>query len=139
MKIKYEFQDRTISEVEVPDDIANFITISRREEENLARKERYHTRVSLDALEYFGEDFADNNSPFTTLDEQEEHERLDAFINTLTDVQRRRLLMKLENPALSLREIARNEGVDIKTVCDSFNQIQRKYKKFFKTEPPQKR
>jgi len=139
MKIKYEFADGTINEVEVPDDIGKFIAISRRDEENLARKERYHSRVSLDALEYEGADFADHITPVTAFNEQEEQERVNAFIDTLTDVQRRRLLMKLEDPSMSLREIARREGVDIKTVRDSFAQIQSKYAKFFNVEPPQKR
>jgi len=131
MKIKYEFADGTINEVEVPDDIGKFIAISRRQEENLARKERYHSRVSLDALDYEGVDFADNITPVSQFNEQEEQERVDAFLNTLTDVQKRRLQMKEEDTSISLREIARREGVDIKTVRDSFAQIQSKYAKFF--------
>ena len=93
----------------------------------------------MDALDYIGLDFADNITPSSQFNEQEEQERVDAFIDTLTEVQKRRLQMKLENLSMSLREIARQEGVDIKTVRDSFAQIQDKYKKFFKSEPPQKR
>ena len=40
MKIQWKFADGTTSEVEVNEEIGNYITASRREESNLARKER---------------------------------------------------------------------------------------------------
>ena len=42
MKIKYEFADGTVSEVEVEESISAVIIDSRRKEDNLSRKERYH-------------------------------------------------------------------------------------------------
>lgn len=42
MKIKYEFADGTVSEVEVEDSIGAVISEDRRLEDNLSRKERYH-------------------------------------------------------------------------------------------------
>lgn len=42
MKIRYEFVDGEISEVEVTEEIGSVIVESRRLEDNLARKERYH-------------------------------------------------------------------------------------------------
>ena len=48
MKIKYEFADGTVSEVEVEESIGAVIIEDRRLEDNLARKERYHCH-SLDA------------------------------------------------------------------------------------------
>ena len=50
MKIKYEFADGTVSEVEVEESIGAVIIEDRRLEDNLARKERYHCH-SLDAVE----------------------------------------------------------------------------------------
>lgn len=41
MKIKYEFADGTVSEVEVEESIGEVIIEDRRQEDNLARKERY--------------------------------------------------------------------------------------------------
>ena len=41
MKIKYEFADGTVSEVEVEESIGAVIIEDRRLEDNLARKERY--------------------------------------------------------------------------------------------------
>ncbi len=48
MKIKYEFADGMVSEVEVEDSIGAVIIEDRRLEDNLTRKERYHC-YSLDA------------------------------------------------------------------------------------------
>ena len=42
MKIKYEFADGTVSEVEVEEAIGAVIIEDRRLEDNLSRKERYH-------------------------------------------------------------------------------------------------
>jgi len=42
MKITWNFADGTKSEVEVNEELGEFITASRREESNLDRKERYH-------------------------------------------------------------------------------------------------
>ncbi len=53
MKIKYEFADGTVSEVEVEESIGAVIIEDRRLEDNLARKERYHCH-SLDAVEFEG-------------------------------------------------------------------------------------
>jgi hypothetical protein len=53
MKIQWKFADGTTSEVEVNEEIGNYITASRRAESNLARKERYHC-YSLDAIDYEG-------------------------------------------------------------------------------------
>ena len=42
MKISYTFANGENSEVEVNEEIGTFILDSRREEDNLGRKERYH-------------------------------------------------------------------------------------------------
>jgi hypothetical protein len=56
MKIKYEFVDGTVSEVEVEESIGAVIIEDRRLEDNLARKERYHCH-SLDAVEFEGTEY----------------------------------------------------------------------------------
>lgn len=55
MKIKYEFADGTVSEVEMEESIGAVIIEDRRLEDNLSRKERYHC-YSLDAVQ-FDDDF----------------------------------------------------------------------------------
>lgn len=56
MKIKYEFADGTVSEVEVEESIGAVIIESRRKEDNLARKERYHC-YSMDAVQFEGDEY----------------------------------------------------------------------------------
>lgn len=56
MKIKYEFADGTVSEVEVEESIGIVIIEDRRLEDNLTRKECYHCH-SLDAAEFEGSDY----------------------------------------------------------------------------------
>ena len=51
MLIKYESVTGEVTEVEVSEEIGAVIIDSRRKEENLARKERYHC-YSLDAIKY---------------------------------------------------------------------------------------
>lgn len=53
-------------------------------------------------------------------------------LNTLTPVQRRRLLMAYIN-GLSARKIALLEGVDHTSVLESINAAKKKFKKIFKT------
>ena len=62
MKIKYEFVDGTVSEVEVEESIGAVIIEDRRLEDNLARKERYHCH-SLDAVEFEGTEYGTLETP----------------------------------------------------------------------------
>lgn len=143
--ITYEFADGTKSEIEVDDEWAEFVTVSRREEESYERKERYHTAIHLDWCDYEGDWFADNNTPETAYEKEireqellEQEARVVDFISLLTPIQRRRLQYKLDDPKISNREIARIEGVDIRAVNDSFIGIQKKFNKFYRKSTPQK-
>ena len=62
VKIKYEFADGTVSEVEVEESIGAVIIEDRRLEDNLARKERYHCH-SLDAVEFEGVEYGTHYCP----------------------------------------------------------------------------
>ena len=128
MKINYTFADGENSEVEVNEEIGTFILDSRREEENLDRKERYHC-YSLDAAEFEGEDMADCETPETELMGRFDREHLAEALCSLSEVQRRRILMLAEG--LSVREIARREGKEIKTIRESIDGARKKFKKFF--------
>lgn len=61
MKINYEFINGEKTEIEVEENIGTWILNSRRTEENLARKERYHCYSSDAAWE--GLDYADPDTP----------------------------------------------------------------------------
>ena len=129
MKITYKFADNTVSEVEVSEEVGTLIMDSRRKEENAARKERYHC-WSLDAIDYEGAEYGIPDFTDALFDGSEERDALvRAAFSHLSDVQRRRLVMLA--CGLSLREIARREGKDIKTVRESVDGARKKFLKNF--------
>lgn len=128
MKINYTFVNGETSDVEVNEEIGNLILDSRREESNQDRKERYHC-YSLDAAEFEGTEYADGSTPEEELFLQLENQHIAETLENLSEVQKRRLLMLAQG--LSLREIARREGKDIKTVRESIDGARKKFLKFF--------
>ena len=86
MKIKYEFADGTVSEVEVEESIGAVIIEDRRLEDNLARKERYHCH-SLDAVEFEGADYGTEETPESLIAAMEEDRRVyEAYIHYLAGI-----------------------------------------------------
>ena len=128
MKIKYEFQNGDVVESDIEDRIGQFIVESRRLEDNLSRKERYHC-YSLDAAEYEGEEYADAETPESLLEKLEENEHLYETLQKLSEVQRRRLLLFAEGK--SIWEIARMENVQHHAVAKSIEGARKIFKKYF--------
>lgn len=131
MKITWQFADGTRSEIEAPDDIGTVILDSRREEDNLDRKERYHC-YSIDALEYGDKDIHAPTTSETPESEYllaEDNARICEALSALTDVQRRRLLMLASG--MSLRDIAKAEGAHFMSVEESINSARKKFKKIY--------
>lgn len=128
MKIKYEFADGTVSEVEVEESVGAVIIDSRRREDNLSRKERYHC-LSLDALDFEGAECAGEDTPERILVENVEKERIADALDKLSGVQRRRLLMLADG--MSIREIARAEGVKHTPVLRSIERARKIFKENF--------
>lgn len=128
MKINYTFANGENSEVEVNEEIGTFILDSRREEENLGRKERYHC-YSMDAAGYEGQEYADTQTPEKALADEAESLHIAETMSLLSEVQRRRLMMLAQG--MSEREIARREGKEIKTIRESIDGARKKFKKFF--------
>lgn len=133
MKIKLKDNDgRVIQEVEVDDAFGEWYIEEERKQENAERRHRYWVTVSLDSLEYEGEWFADPSpSPAEICEREEEQRRVDEFMSTLTEVQRRRLQMKMDDPDCNLNDIAKKEGVAFKQIKKTFDQIRKKYEKFY--------
>lgn len=130
IKVKYEFADGTVSEIEVSEELGAYITASRREEENYERKTRYHCTVSLDSLEYEGEWFADEtHNPERAVLQEEEERQVQIFLSSLTDKQRSRVQGLMDGK--SIRKIAEEEGVAYLTVYDSIELVKKKAKSFF--------
>ena len=128
MKIQWNFADGTKSEVEVNEELGEFITASRREESNLDRKERYHC-YSLDAIIFEGKEYGDHNTPDTEIAIAEKKRRIAAALGKLSETQRCRLLMLADG--LSVREIARRENKDFKSVHESIDGAKKKFLKNF--------
>lgn len=133
MKIKLKDNDgRVIQEVEVDDAFGEWYIEEERKQENEERRHRYWVTVSLDSLEYEGEWFADPSpTPAEIYEREEEQRRVDEFMSTLTEVQRRRLQMKMNDPDCNLNDIAKKEGVAFKQIKKSFDQIRKKYETFY--------
>ena len=128
MKINYTFANGETSEVEVSEGIGNVILDSRREESNLDRKERYHC-YSLDAAKFEGAEYAGGETPETELFSQLERIHIAEVFDELSETQKRRLLLLAQG--LSVREIARREGKDIKTIRQSIDGARKKFLKYF--------
>lgn len=128
MKIRYEFADGTVSEVEVEDSIGAVIIEDRRLEDNLDRKERYHC-YSLDAIEFEGSDYGTDDMPETRMEQEQDAERIAHALDELSEVQKRRLLMLADG--MSMREIARQENVRHRAVVKSIEGARKKFKRNF--------
>ena len=129
MKIKYEFVDGTTTEVEVSEEVGTVIVDSRRKESNLDRKERRHC-YSYDAIEYEGEEYGAYDYHECMDESIDRDARIRAAFDTLTEVQKRRLLMLASG--LSMREIARREGIKHHAVMESIEGARKKFLKNYK-------
>ncbi len=124
---------------ELGDELFLCLATSAREEAALVSRNKYHATISLDAAEYEGEWFADNDTPERAINIKEEQIRVDEFLNFLTDNQREKLEYKLDNPEASFRDIADHFGLALASVRDIFVGVRKKYEKFFGPNTTQKR
>lgn len=134
MIIPYKFNDGTVSNVEVNDEIGSVIIESRKAEQANNRKHRYHC-LSLDAVDYEGMDYADSDDIDSVISGKESIEEFYEIYDTLTETQKRRVEMLEEG--LSLREIARQEGKDFKSIYDSIAAIRKKFSNISDKTPHQ--
>ncbi len=86
--------------------------------------------VVKDAALYEGEDYGTEDFTDRLFDDTaEENARVRRAFSHLSDIQQRRLL--LYSKGLSIREIARREGKDFRTVYDSIEAARKKFLRFF--------
>lgn len=128
MKIKYEFADGTVSEVEVEDSIGAVIIEDRRMEDNLSRKERYHC-YSMGAVQFEGAEYSDGETPESILVSDEYSRELQEVLESLTEIQKERAHGLADG--LSINGIARREGVAPNAVMKSVKGVRERLKKFF--------
>lgn len=129
MKIQWHFINGETSEVEVEEELGVYLLDSRREEENAARRERYHCPFSRESAKFEGEDYSDGETPESQMERDEEKERLYALISQLTETQRRRLLMYAGG--MTTREIGAAEGVSHQKVTKSLMQVRKFFEKHY--------
>ena len=129
MKIEYTFADGEKSVVEVEDSIGEVILESRRLEDNLDRRERYHSSYSLDGADYEGEDFAGGDTPESMVVGMEFTAQVGRAFDALSETQKRRLLMLADG--LSVREIARREGISFFAARKSIEGAKKLFSKNF--------
>ena len=134
MKIRYEFANGEVTEVEVSEEVGAVIIESRKAEHAQQEKQRYHC-YSYDAIDFEGVEYADPKTPESLYEEDEDKKKIELALSTLTPAQRRRILMLADG--MSVREIARYEGSDHKSVLESINRAKKKIKNFFLKTPPQ--
>jgi DNA-binding CsgD family transcriptional regulator len=127
MKIKYEFDNGEVTEVEVDEEIGTFILESRRQESNLDRKERAHC-LSLDAIDYEGSEFGAWDK-YEDDDDIFRSRRVRKAFSQLSETQQRRL--KLYADGKTLREIAEIEGASFQSVDESIRAARKKFSKNF--------
>lgn len=129
MKISYAFVNGETAEVEVSESIGAVIVDSRKREESDNRRERRYN-YSLDAITYEGDEYGGNDFAEEMFDDCHERDARvrDAFSH-LSEVQKRRLIMLAAG--LSVREIARQEGKNFKSVYESIEAAKKKFLKHF--------
>ena len=96
------------------------------------RKYRKYVAASLDGVDYEGEWFADDTpTPSVYMNILEEEERVRAFADTLSEINRKRFMLMYEDPSLSFQDIADMEGTSKTAIFKSFQIIKESFLKFF--------
>ena len=129
MKVRYEFANGEISEIEVDDSLGELLLDFDRKEYNNDHKEtRRH--VSLDGMDYEGELFLSPADTEAEVFQREELARLMGAMEALSPAQRELVRrVYFENEKIS--EIARGEGVSHVAIHDRLKRIYQKIKNNF--------
>ena len=126
-KYRYGFVDGT-EEIEISEEWAAVLREMDREEE-ANRKKQTRRHISLDAVDFEGEEFAEDGDAETALLKKESDRVVEEILSSLTDVQRRRVELRMEGR--TFREIGMLEGINFRRVEKSVNQAREKMKDYF--------
>ena len=130
MKIRYEFVNGEVSEIEVDEGLGELLVDFDRQQYNNDHKEtRRH--VSLDGMDYEGELFTSVEDTEGELLRREDTARLMEAMEALSPSQRE-LLLKVYFNGRSLVSIAAEEGVDKSAISHRLERINKKIKKHLK-------
>lgn len=130
MKIRYEFVNGEVTEIEVEDAMGEILLDFDRQEYNSDHREtRRH--VSLDGMEYEGEMFRAGEDTLEEILRRETAFRLAEAMGRLSPEQRE-LLIKVYFENVRIVEIARAEGVTEAAIRGRLKKIYAKLKKILK-------
>ena len=128
MKVRYEFANGEISEIEVGDNLGELLVDFDRQEYNNDHKEtRRH--ISLDGMEYEGEAFLSPADTEEQVLKREDMARLLRAMEALTPAQRE-LVRRVYFENESIAAVARSEGVHASSIRARLRWIYKKLKKF---------
>lgn len=128
MKVRYEFVNGEISEIEVDESLGELLVDFDRQQYNNDHKEtRRH--VSLDGMDYEGGLFASSADPVAEVLEREELARLLRAMEALSPKQRE-LVIKVYFEKRRIVDIARADGVSKQSVHERVGRALNKLKKF---------
>ena len=126
MKVRYEFVNGEVSEIEVDDSLGELLVDFDRQEYNNDHKEtRRH--VSLDGMEYEGELFISEADTEGEVERREELAQLLRAMEALSPAQRE-LVQQVFFEKRKIVDIAREEGVSHVAIHDRLKRIYRKIK-----------
>jgi len=147
--VEYLFDDGSVSRIaieEIGPDWYSFIKDEIKEEHRIQCYEERH-RLSYDkkSRELINIEECEDVSLIGVSEQinREESDKracelLSAFLPMLTEVQKRRFLLKFNNPEYSMAEIARIEKADESSIRECFEAIQKKFLKNFSKNTPGK-
>lgn len=128
MKIRYEFTNGEISEIEVDESLGELLVELDRQAYNNDHKEtRRHT--SLDGMEYEGALFASPDDPAAEVLRREDAARLLLAMEALTPSQRE-LVRRVYFENEKITDIARAEGITKQSIHERLGRALKKIKKF---------
>ncbi len=125
MFIKYQLADGSYANVEVTEEVAEYLSESKREIANSDRRYRRRVAYHAETTDFDEGSLAYHLTPEEILLEKERHE---LAWSTLTETQRRRA--KLWFAGYTYREIADMEGADYSSVGQSVKAAVEKLKKY---------
>ena len=126
MFIKYRLADGTYAEVEVTEEVAEYLSDSTREIANSDRRYRRRVAYHAESTDFDEGSFAYHMTPEEILLKKE---RFENAWNKLTEKQRQRL--KLWSAGYTCREIAAMEGANYTSVAESIEVAKEKFKKYY--------
>ena len=130
MKIRYEFVNGEVSEIEVDDSLGELLVdFDRQQYNNDHRETRRH--VSLDGMDYEGELFVSAEDTEGELLRREDTARLMEAMEALSPSQRE-LALKVYFNGKSVTSRAAEEGVDKSALSHRLERIHKKLKKLLK-------